>query len=221
MLRFTYAQAILDSVKADTGSRRFMPTGLRIGTDAISLVKTQIQDNFQGYEINADVDIHRYILSFDYGSWRRNLGGDSSRYENDGRYWRAGIDANFLTRDPDRNVFFIGLRYGRSSYSETLSVRPLDTSWGVMDRTYTNTDLKTRWFELAAGLKVKIYKFIWFGYTGSMKFGLKKNEDAEMLSYDVPGYGNVSRENTWGFTYQIFFRIPFRKTVPILPPKKK
>jgi hypothetical protein len=142
-------------------------------------------------------------------------------YKNDGKYWRFGLDANFLTRDPDRNVFSLGFRYGMSRYSEEMTVTPIDTSWGVFTNHYTNNDLSARWYELTLGLKVKVYKFIWFGYTGSLKLGLKQDENAQMLSYDIPGYGNTARENTFGFTYQIFFRIPFRKTVPILPPKKK
>jgi hypothetical protein len=219
-------QVRIDTTRADSVIRKsFAPTGLRIGTDLVSLIKSQRQDNFNGWEVNADIDFHRYLLAVDVGSWGRSYRKDStaysSTYKNDGKYWRVGVDANFLTRDPDRNVFFLGMRYGRSKYSESMSIIASDSLWGDVNRNYSTNDLTARWFELTTGLKVKIYKFIWMGYTGSLKFGLKKNDDLEIRSHDVPGYGNTSRDTAWGFTYSVYLRIPFRKTVPILPPKKK
>jgi hypothetical protein len=222
-----YAQQVkIDSVRADTLIRnRFVPTGLRIGVDVISPVKTRSLGDFTGWEVNADVDLHRYLIAADIGSWGRTFVKDSasysSAYSNDGKYWRVGVDANFLTRDPDRNVFYLGFRYARSKYSETMTISATDTLWGDINAQYANHDRKAGWLELNAGLKVKVYKFLWMGYRGSMKFGLKKNDDGEMLTHDVPGYGSTDRDTTWGFTYSIYIRIPFRKTVPILPPKKK
>jgi hypothetical protein len=222
-----YSQQVkVDTVIADTVARRkFAPTGLRIGTDMISLVKSQIQNDFTGWEVNADMDFYRYLLCVDYGNWGRTFRKDSvayaSSYNNDGRYWRVGVDANFLTRDPERNVFFIGLRYARSKYSETITIAATDPFWGDVSHTYGNRDIHANWLELNAGLKVKIYKFIWMGYRGSLKFGLKKDERGEMLSDDIPGYGNTDKDTAWGFTYSVFMKIPFRKTVSILPPKKK
>jgi len=61
---------------------------------------------------------------------------------------------------------------------------------------------------------------IWMGYTARFKFGLKNKGNGEMLPHDVPGYGRTDKDAYWGFNYQIFFRIPFRK-MPPLPPYKK
>ena len=74
-----------------------------------------------------------------------------------------------------------------------------------------NSDVNGRWYELTGGIRVKIWKMIWMGYTGRFKFGLKTNESGAMLPSDVPGYGRTDKDNTWGFNYQIFFRIPVRK----------
>lgn len=222
-----HAQSLDSLLMVDTArTKKFVPTGLRVGTDMISLVRSQLYDDFNAWEVSADVDVHRYIVSVDFGSWRRNFSADSagsysSTYRNDGHYWRIGIDANFLTRDPERNAFFLGLRHGQASYSEYMSVMATDTIWGPRARDYVSTGVKARWFELTAGLKVKMWKFIWMGYTGSLKLGLKTDENAPILSHDVPGYGRTDKDTGWGFTYQIFFRIPFRPVQSILPPKKK
>lgn len=211
------AQTEKDSLVNDTtkaGIRKYMPTGLRVGTDMIALVRSYSTKNFNGYEWNADLDFHRYYLSVDYGEWSRNLQDTSgTSYSNDGRYFRIGADVNFLLKDPDRNMFFIGGRYGSAVFSESLSViQAGDSVWGfVPQQNYTNTNLKSRWFELTGGIRVKIWKFIWMGYTARFKFALKTSDSPAMLSHDVPGYGRTDKNNTWGFNYQLFIRIPFRK----------
>jgi hypothetical protein len=210
-----------DSTRQDSTSISFAPTGFRIGADIVSFVKDHRQENFTGWEFNADVDFHRYLLAAEFGEWGRNFGEDSISYANKGRFWRAGIDVNFLTRDPERNVFFLGMRYGRSNYSESMTVLADDPLWGPVNREYTNTDMKARWIELTNGIKVKLWKYVWLGYTARLKVGLKKDESREMLSHDIPGYGRTDKDTTWGFGYYVMIRIPFAEDTPILAGKKK
>lgn len=198
--------------KSDTVKTSYLPTGLRIGTDLLALIRSQVRDDFSGWEINGDVDFNRYYLAIDYGQSSRTLAGDSSNYTNDGRYFRVGVDVNFLKKDPERNMFFLGIRYGRSSFSESLSIQSYDQVWGLHSQNFSNPSVKSRWFELVGGIKVKVWKPIWMGYTARFKFGLKSNGDDAMLSHDIPGYGRNDKETTWGFNYQIFFRIPFRRS---------
>jgi hypothetical protein len=199
------------AITADTMVNKYVPRGLRVGVDALALVRSQVNDNFSGWEVNADVDFYRYYLAFDYGQWSRNFQTDSSAYSNDGRYFRVGVDVNFLKKDPERNMFFLGLRYGRSTFSETLYQLSYDKVWGYNEQIYENPSVRSRWFELVGGIKVKIWKPIWMGYTARFKFGLKSTGENQMLSHDVPGYGRTDRETTWGFNYQIFVMLPFRK----------
>lgn len=207
-------------VKTDSVRNKFLPTGIRLGTDVIALIKSNIQDDFAGWEVNADVDFNRYYLAMDYGSWQRNFSSDNSSYTNDGKYFRVGVDVNFLLKDVDRNMFFIGLRYGHANFSEQMSVISTDKVWGTLTENYNNPQVSSRWTELTSGIRVKMYKWIWLGYTARFKFGLKTNGQQEMLSHDVPGYGRTDKETFWGFNYQIFFRIPFRPTPPPLRPMK-
>lgn len=210
------------AIPVDTVKNRFVPTGIRIGTDVIALVKSNVRDNFSGWEVNADIDFNRYYLNFDYGSWGRSFVSDSgATYQNDGRYWRIGVDVNFLLKDVDRNMFFIGLRYGKSTFAEQMTVISNDVIWGELTDQYNNPAVRSRWLELTSGIRVKMYKFIWMGYTARFKFGLKSQGQNEMLSHDVPGYGRTDKETSWGFNYQIFARIPFRPAPPLPPSKKK
>jgi hypothetical protein len=217
----SFAQTEPKPAPTDSVRNRFLPTGIRIGTDIIALVKTNVQDDFNGWEVNADVDFSRYYLAVDYGRWARNYPGDLIDYSNVGNYWRAGVDVNFLTKDVERNMFFIGARYGRSNFTEDLAIITTDPVWGDLSQTYQNKDISARWLELTTGVRVKIWQSLWMGYTARFKFGMKANGAEVMLPHDVPGYGRTDRQTTWGFNYQIFMRIPFRKTPPLPPAKKK
>lgn len=203
---------------------RYMPTGIRFGTDAIALAKSIYVDSYTGWEVNADVDFYRYFLAIEYGSSGRHYVGDSVDYMNDGRYWRVGVDVNFLTKDPERNMFFLGLRYARSRFSETFRVIDVDPVWGMnnrFDNPYLNNDMPARWLELTTGLKVRMFNNFWMGYTARFKFGLSTGDAFEMEPHDIPGYGTTHKETTWGFNYQLMYRIPLRKYPPLPPPKKK
>jgi hypothetical protein len=205
-----------DSVqRADTvkqGKKDFIPTGIRFGTDLISLIRTQTDEGFSGYEYNADIDFYRYFLTVEYGKWQKKFSSDVDTYSNDGDYMRVGVDINFLKKDPDKNMFFFGGRYAWGTYSEVFSTPVIDPVWTNQTVTYSSTDVSSRWVEITTGLRVKMFKFLWMGYTARYKFALKTNEPDGFTSYDVPGYGKTAEKTTWGFNYQLLFRIPIRKT---------
>ena len=180
----------------------------------ISLAKSHYVSSFTGWEVNADVDFYRYYLTVDYGSWGRNYvqKNDSGAYANTGNYYRIGVDVNFLTKDPDKNMFFIGMRYGHSVFSEDFNITVNDPIWGAsVGQHYMNTNVNAHWLELTTGLRVKIWKIIWMGYTARFKFGLKMSDTPQLLASDVPGFGRTDKIDTWGFNYQIFVRLPLPK----------
>lgn len=201
------AQAQQDSVR-----NKFLPTGIRVGVDAISIVRSQVNDNFSGYEFQADVDFYRYFLVVEAGQWERNFDNETDAYKNNGRYMRIGADVNFLLKDEDRNVFFIGARYGFGTFSETLTQQFSDPVWGVINQNFQNDDVQASWLELTGGLKVKMFSFLWMGYTARYKFGLSTRGNNQLTSHDVPGYGATDKNSTWGFNYYLMFRIPVRKS---------
>lgn len=199
----------------------YIPTGVRVGTDLISYVRTAVDDTYNGWEFNADVDFYRYYFAVDYGHWGRDFVSDGQAiYTNSGNYWRVGADVNFLTKDPDRNMFFLGLRYGRSKFDERMAVTSEDPVWGTLDQFIVNQNVPAGWFELTTGLRVKVWKIFWLGYTARLKFGLSVGDTEVMKPSDVPGYGRADKESYWGFNYQVFIRLPVRKT-PSLPTLKK
>jgi hypothetical protein len=206
----------------DTTRLKFVPTGLRLGTDLLSIVRSQAGTKFSGWEAHADIDFTRYYLTAEYGAWGSAIALKNGAYSNEGNYWRLGADVNFLLKDPDRNMFFLGFRYGRSAYDQNLALRYTDAVFGEVNKTLAANQVEASWKELTGGLRVKVWKWIWMGYTARFKFGMNVKNEGNIKSYDVPGYGLTIKNNTWGFNYQLFVRLPIRKEGSrILPPSEK
>lgn len=195
-----------DSVRGD-----FRPTGIRIGTDAISLVKTFSTSDFKGWELNADADFRNYYVVAEVGHWQRNVDLENGNYTNAGNYWRIGAEVNFLKKDPIKNMFFFGFRIGHSKYDEKLSYTVTTPEFGTVNKSLENTNLKSNWLELTTGLKVKIYKSFWMGYTARIKLLPGLHEDLVLQTYDIPGYGLTFKKPWWGFNYYLMFRVPLPK----------
>jgi hypothetical protein len=108
-----------DRIEGDSSKLRFLPTGIRIGTDLLSIGKGMYTNYWKGWEINVDADIYRrFYATVDYGSWTTNYTLDNGIYGSDGRYFRVGVDVNFLLKDPDRNMFCVGVRRGHTGYTD-------------------------------------------------------------------------------------------------------
>ena len=85
--------------KVDTlGMKKFIPSGLRAGMDLISLgsgvVKNGLPAITQGdvrqWKFNADIDVYRYFLNFEYGILDRQWEdlGVNSIYNNKGYFFK-------------------------------------------------------------------------------------------------------------------------------------
>ncbi len=217
----------VDSVKTD--KLKFVPSGIRVGMDLVSygqaVVKNGIKAFTQGevrqWKFNADIDIHRYFLNFEYGKFERQWNDPYFIYINEGSFFKVGPDINFLQRDPDHSALFVGFRYAKANYSDIIIFDYTNDYWSDGSNFAENTTLKSSWYEITTGMKVRIYKFLWTGYTARFKFNVNDNHaNNELSPYWIPGYGLAEAESRWGFEYWLMFRIPFRKYSPVVPKVK-
>ncbi|MBL6444957.1 hypothetical protein JMN32_01460 [Fulvivirga sp. 29W222] len=200
-----------EKVQLDTTSRRFIPTGIRVGADLIGFGKSFSKVDYKQYEFQADIDFYRYFLNVEYGQMERTLENSNSLYTVEGSYFKVGPDINFLHRDPDQSALFFGLRYATTTFSDELNFSYTNDVFGDGTSQISNTDLKADWFEMVTGMKVKMWKFIWLGYTARFKFGIDTFERNELIPHEIPGYGRADKNVSWGFNYYLIFRIPLRK----------
>jgi hypothetical protein len=197
-------------IRSDSTRKFIKPTGIRLGTDVIRLGQTIAHSSFSGWELNADTDLGRYYPTLDYGRWTRDTPIENGTYSNDGRYIRLGVDINFLKNDPDKNMFFFGIRYGRSVFDEQVVYDYSTVDFGKFQKDAINDNTKAGWIELTTGLRVKIWKQFWMGYTARLKFLPTVSGNDAFETYEIPGYGLTYKNTYWGFNYQVFWRIPFK-----------
>lgn len=190
----------------------YSPTGLRVGTDVIALIRSR-DNSFKGWEVNFDTDFYRYYLTVDYGYWATKQQLGNGNYQNNGNYIRFGADVNFLMKDPDRNMFFLGYRYGQSTFSESINYTNTASYAGFGSTTIdtSNANVTGHWMEVTSGLRVKIISGFWMGFTARLKFAPSATGGGLLVPYDMPGYGIISKDPYWGFNYQLFWRIPLPK----------
>jgi Domain of unknown function (DUF6048) len=211
LLSLSWPLAAQDRLPNDSSKYKFLPTGIRVGTDLLAIGKSIATDYYQGWEVNFDADVYRrYYVAVDYGKSSSNFLLGNGVYSNTGSYYRIGVDVNFLLKDPDRNMFFIGIRHGHASYTDFSEYTYTDKFFGNGTVTRTNINPSANWKELTTGLRVKVWKFIWLGATARMKFRMRGKDQWDLVSYEVPGYGKTIKNNWWGINYQIFIRIPTR-----------
>jgi hypothetical protein len=206
---------------------RFIPSGLRIGTDLVALPVNLFSAEQDKWEVTADVDFDRYLLVADYGWSSYALRDQTFGYKSNGSYFRIGPDVNFMHNDRDLNVAFFGLRYAASSFSDQLRYNTRaeiqeDIRWPESLENTSNSAAPARWAEMNAGLRIRVIQQFFLGFTLRYKFLFRTaNTDGSLTPYFVPGFGKNIDADAWGFNYYAYYRIPFRKKVFYDPAKAK
>ena len=193
---------------AEESSFSWRPAALRLGLDVSRLTTLVLEPDARFYELNTDLQFGRYFLAVDWGAGRQVREADQFNYRTEGSYFRIGADINFIPENEDNNLLFIGLRYGRSFYNEQLNAQYDGPVFGPFSVSY-DRPLSARWVEGVAGMKARLWKGLFLGYTLRYKFGLKTNNSEAFTSYEVPGFGRVGDGNAFAFNYHISYRIPF------------
>jgi hypothetical protein len=211
-------QAILtDSVPK---LKMFIPTMVRVGGDVLGLARTAIDKNRDPWEVQAEIDIHRYFLAAEFGGEVARYTDDDYKYKSEGTYWRFGADINIIPREAFGSVLYFGLRYGKSTFSEELLGTVNDPVWGDLEIESYNDMAVAEWYEIVTGMKAKVWKNLYMGYALRVKASLKIENSAELEiePFQIPGYGLGTQDFFFGINYYIAWRFQFQKKYMV--PKK-
>jgi len=189
-----------------------MLNGLRVGTDLNYVGNLLFNENVSQYEINGDLDLNRYLISYAYGIANYQRIGETFTYQTNGSYFKAGLDVNFINNLEGNNAVFVGLRYAQSGFSASLD-RVFLNEDGSVDQmsSWEENDLSSFWFEGLVGIKVDVWQNIHMGFTVSNRFLNSISGEDDLLAYEVPGFGHAEAGSLWRFNYTIQYYIPFRK----------
>lgn len=201
--------------------------GIRLGVDASKLMRSFLDNDYQGFEINGDYRLtQRLYLAGELGNEERTLNKEQLSTTTSGSYFKAGIDINLYRNWLNmENMIFSGFRVGASSFSQTLN------SFTVYDvnnqffgeQEFVNTPqefdgLSAIWAEVILGLKAEVFTNFYMGINLQLKFLVTDTAPDRLENLYIPGFnrtydsGNIGA----GFGYTLSYLIPiFKKAKPI------
>jgi len=199
------------SVSAQDTTRVY---GLRVGSDVARIAYYFFTPSETGPEFSADLGILPNIfLTAEGGFQTAALDHDRYSYRMNGYYFRIGADYNFLKlkENTDNHIIYGGIRYGFSSFSQTLDQAVLtSTIWGNGS---TDVELsgQAHWIGLTGGMKIEVLKNFFLGWSLQYNFILNSFDDS-MQPLLIPGYGRMGNSKPVTVHYSIYYFIPlFRK----------
>ncbi len=185
---------------------------LRIGIDVHNYILGAITPIRTGLDLLVEYNITSNIFVVVEGGYnyfkRENV---RITYISKGNYIRTGIDYNLrkATAANDRDMYFIGFRYGFSNFNQEVPEYVLVNGyWGNSTGSMSAEDGYAHWAEVLTGFKVEVIKNWYLGMSVRLKFFLKRSKNAiEPVQY-VPGYARNYNSGVMDFNYSISYNIP-------------
>lgn len=115
---------------------------------------------------------------------------ENGEYTSEGTYARVGLD--YTIPFDASSLFYVGVKFGLSSYSESGSYTITTDIWPDFTRTFENDDLSANWYELIIGSEKKFKKGNWKvgGYFALRVLG-NRDEFFPIDTFSIPGYGRT------------------------------
>ncbi|MDB4134849.1 DUF6048 family protein [Flavobacteriaceae bacterium] len=195
--------------------------GLRLGLDINKLVNSSINNNYDGFELNADYRIgNKLYIASEIGLIEKTEDEEYINFTTKGTYIKSGIDYNMYTNWIDmQNMIFAGFRIGYSNFEQTINNYTIyDTNNQIWGQSFINTpinneDLSSLWVELIIGLKAEIFNNLFLGFNLEVKKMVNSEIKNNIQNMYVPGFNKTFEGSSFGvgFGYKLSYLIPIVK----------
>ncbi len=187
--------------------------GIRVGMDLTRPLQHlwTVGDRY-GTELSFDIELLPNLFPVLETGWEKmKIKQDYVDYSSSGSYTRIGFDYNFLVAEhkKDKDIMFVGLRYGFSLGKQQVSSYQIDSYWGNLTDYFLSQNYNAQWIEGLLGIKGEIIKNLYLGWTirGKLRMFQKKYDMPPV--YFNPGYGKAGNKFNFDFTYSVFYTLPF------------
>lgn len=230
------AQNTQDKVPAAVGKDSIAPIkvnryGLRVGVDLFRLSRSLWEKDYRGVELVGDYRLtKKYYLAGELGNEDKTVEEDYLSFTTKGSYFKVGFDYNAHQNWMNlENSIYIGMRYGVSSFSQTLNSYRIYTTNPYFDSNQVLLSgeefkgLTAQWAEVVAGVKTKVINNIYVGFSFRInKLFTNKTPDGFDNLY-IPGFNRkYSGDFGVGFNYTVSYFIPlYKSTVKVEEKPKK
>jgi hypothetical protein len=221
LLSFVSNSQTKETAKKDTIPAKTERYGLRLGVDLFKLTRMLYEEDYRGIELVGDYRLtRRHFLAAEIGNEEKTVDDDQLNFTTSGTYLKAGFDyntyENWLNME---NIISIGLRYGFSSFSQTLNnyqiynTNPYFGEAPIISSGEKEDGLSAQWLEVIAGTKVKVINNVFVGFSFSLKYLVTQKVPDNFDNLYIPGFNRTYDGNFGvGFNYTISYFIPLYKS---------
>ncbi len=192
--------------------------GVRFGVDVSNPIRTIFNSSRKSIEVVGDYRINRKIYAAaEIGFLDNNTEEDYINFTTTGQYIKLGANYNLYSNWLDmENEVYAGLRYGFSTFSQTLHNYTVFSDIALPELTNNEEiaydGLNASWAELVFGMKVEVYDNIFLGASFSFKQMINNKHPENFQNFVVPGFDRVYLNNGgFGFNYTVSYRLPLYK----------
>jgi hypothetical protein len=189
---------------------------ISLGGDLSRFVLPFIDTTRLGWEVSGDVEFMKDVFAVvELGSETTNFNSDKYSYNSAGGYTRIGLDYNYMKHldATSKDKLFVGFRYGFSTfYHDAKNITIADGIWG--DATNLATEgkfLAANWLEVGTGMRARLINNFYLGWSVRFKMKLGAGTDAQLATYQIPGFGRGYGNSSVGVNYSLYYQIPFMK----------
>tara|TARA_X000000368_G_C23043716_1_gene718150 strand:+ start:1567 stop:2256 length:690 start_codon:yes stop_codon:yes gene_type:complete len=195
--------------------------GLRAGVDLSKLLNSAFNDDYEGFEVSADLRILKNIyISAEIGTEKKIISNDYLNTEAKGNYLKAGGDYNMYTNWLGMdNLIYSGFRIGFSNFSQTINSYTIydvnNQPWG--QATYYNPivsdNLNALWMEFIVGIKTQVLNNLFLGFNIQLKNLISDKTKNNIDNIYIPGFNRTYDSSSLGsgFSYSISYLVPIIK----------
>ena len=226
MLRFIFNSVLLCSLlignaqTKDTAQIVYPERyGLRVGVDLHRLTKSLYDSNYRGLEVVGDYRLtHKFYLAGEIGNEEKTVDDDQFNYTTKGTYFKAGFDYNSFENWLDmENMIYVGMRYGVSSFTQTLnSYKIYDPTNYYGETVFTSGEkfngLNASWIEVIGGVKAELFSNLYLGFSVRLNYLVSDKKPENFDNLYIPGFNRTyGGKFGAGINYTISYFIPIFK----------
>lgn len=194
--------------------------GLRVGADLYKLARSFYDKDYRGIELVGDFRISKkFYLAAELGNEEKTTIEPNLNFTTSGSFIKAGFDYNTYENWLDmENMIYVGLRYGMSSFSQTLNSysiynpNPYFNEVVLIEPGTKFNGLTASWAEVVAGVKVEVLSNLYVGFSARLYILVSDKKPETFDNLYIPGF-NRTYEGSFGvgFNYTVSYFIPIFK----------
>ncbi len=220
----------LSEAKKDSIPLKKERYGLRVGVDLFKLTRSFYETDYSGLELVGDYRLtRRHYFAGEIGNENKTVSDDQVNFTSKGTYLKVGFDYNsFQNWGNMENIISVGLRYGVSSFSQTLNSyqiynpNPYFGESPVIISGENFDGLSAQWIEVVAGMKAEVFNNIFVGFSFRLNRMLSQKRPNNFDNLYIPGFNRTyNGDYGVGFNYTVSYFIPLYKTTVKAKEKNK